>query len=161
TPPRWSPTANPGRAARSRSTRTQATRSWSSTANASTRSRCPRPARAGRAAWPPPAALSPATPRATRRQTPDATSDRPRSPARPITANLAPGDVRKAGPGLDLALACAILAATGQVPSDRLARAALLGELGLDGSVRGTRGALAVAAAARRCGLGALLVPPA
>ena len=37
-------------------------------------------------------------------------------PPRRITANLAPGDVRKAGPGLDLALACAILAATGQVP---------------------------------------------
>ena len=35
-------------------------------------------------------------------------------PARRITANLAPADVPKAGPGLDLALACAILAASGQ-----------------------------------------------
>src|SRR5580692_9578188 len=42
-------------------------------------------------------------------------------PARRITANLAPGDVRKAGPGLDLALACALLAASGQVPPQALA----------------------------------------
>jgi magnesium chelatase family protein len=77
-----------------------------------------------------------------------------------LTANLAPGDVRKAGPGLDLALACAILAATSQVPGEPLARSALLGELGLDGSVRGSRGALAIAAAARRRGLDALVLAP-
>lgn len=39
-------------------------------------------------------------------------------PARRITANLAPGDVRKAGAGLDLALACAVLAASGQLPTE-------------------------------------------
>jgi magnesium chelatase family protein len=77
-------------------------------------------------------------------------------PRRRITANLAPGDLRKAGPGLDLALACAILAATGQVPAARLARIAMFGELGLDGSVRPASGTLAVAAEARRCGLRAL-----
>ncbi len=38
-------------------------------------------------------------------------------PARRITANLAPGDVPKIGPGLDLALACAVLAASGQLPA--------------------------------------------
>ncbi len=37
-------------------------------------------------------------------------------PARRITANLAPGDVPKVGPGLDLALACAVLAASEQLP---------------------------------------------
>ncbi len=77
-------------------------------------------------------------------------------PRRRITANLAPGDLRKAGPGLDLALACAILAATGQVPAERLARIGMFGELGLDGSVRPANGTLAVADEARRCGLGAL-----
>src|ERR1700747_1777214 len=41
-------------------------------------------------------------------------------PARRITANLAPGDVPKVGPGFDLALACAVLAASGQIPSERL-----------------------------------------
>lgn len=81
-------------------------------------------------------------------------------PSQRVTANLAPGDLRKAGPGLDLALACALLAATGQVPGEPLARHALLGELGLDGSVRASRGALAIAAAARRCGLDALVLAP-
>ncbi len=41
-------------------------------------------------------------------------------PAQRITANLAPGDVPKVGPGLDLALACAVLAACGQLPAERL-----------------------------------------
>ncbi len=77
-------------------------------------------------------------------------------PRRRITANLAPGDLRKAGPGLDLALACAILAATGQVPAERLAQIGMFGELGLDGSVRPAQGTLAVAAEARRRGLGTL-----
>ncbi len=77
-------------------------------------------------------------------------------PRRRITANLAPGDLRKAGPGLDLALACAILAATGQVPAERLARIGMFGELGLDGSVRPAHGTLAVADEARRRGLGTL-----
>jgi magnesium chelatase family protein len=79
-------------------------------------------------------------------------------PARRITANLAPGDLRKAGPGLDLALACALLAATGQLPGERLARVALFGELGLDGTVRAAHGTLAVAQAARRAGLDGLAV---
>jgi magnesium chelatase family protein len=77
-------------------------------------------------------------------------------PRRRITANLAPGDLRKAGPGLDLALACAILAATGQVPAERLARIGMFGELGLDGSVRPAHGTLAVAEEARRRGLATL-----
>jgi magnesium chelatase family protein len=74
-------------------------------------------------------------------------------PSRRITANLAPGDLRKAGPGLDLAIACAILAATGQVPGERLAHVAMFGELGLDGSVRAAHGTLAVAQAARSEGM--------
>jgi magnesium chelatase family protein len=77
-------------------------------------------------------------------------------PARRITANLAPADIPKAGPGLDLALACAVLGATGQLPKARLATYALLGELALDGRVRPTEGTLAVAHAARRAGLSAL-----
>jgi magnesium chelatase family protein len=79
-------------------------------------------------------------------------------PARRITANLAPGDVRKAGPGLDLALACAVLAASGQIPSDALERVALFGELALDGGVRPCRGALAVSQATQQAGLQKLLL---
>src|ERR1700677_2037843 len=74
-------------------------------------------------------------------------------PARRITASLAPGDVRKAGPGLDLAIACAVLAASGQLPQQRLDQIALFGELALDGTVRPSRGTLAVAQAARRAGM--------
>ncbi|HXD53936.1 MAG TPA: YifB family Mg chelatase-like AAA ATPase [Solirubrobacteraceae bacterium] len=81
-------------------------------------------------------------------------------PARRITANLAPGDLRKAGPGLDLALACAILAATGELPAERLGTLALFGELGLDGRVRAAHGTLAVADAARRLGLRTLASSP-
>ncbi len=79
-------------------------------------------------------------------------------PARRMTANLAPGDVPKAGPGLDLALACAVLAASGQVPADELERIALFGELALDGAVRPSRGTLAIAQATMRAGLGGLAI---
>jgi magnesium chelatase family protein len=82
-------------------------------------------------------------------------------PTRRVTANLAPGDVRKAGPGLDLALACALLAATGQLAQERLERVALFGELGLDGAVRPSRGALAVAHGAQRAGMRAVALAPA
>ncbi len=79
-------------------------------------------------------------------------------PARRITANLAPGDVPKAGPGLDLALACALLAASQQLPRERLDSHALFGELGLDGGVRPCQGTLAVAQATRNVGLQALVL---
>jgi len=77
-------------------------------------------------------------------------------PARRITANLAPGDVPKAGPGLDLALACAVLAASDQLSRELLEQVALFGELALDGQVRPSHGTLAVAQATRQAGLGAL-----
>ena len=57
-------------------------------------------------------------------------------PQRRITVNLAPSGVRKNGAGLDLAVAVGILAAHGDLPADALAGVGLLGELGLDGSVR-------------------------
>ncbi len=79
-------------------------------------------------------------------------------PARRITANLAPGDVRKAGPGLDLAIACAVLAASEQLPSRNLGACALFGELALDGVVRPAHGTLAVAQATRRAGLRTLVL---
>ena len=66
----------------------------------------------------------------------------------------------KAGPGLDLPLACAVLAASGQLPAERLGEVALAGELGLDGSLRPARGTLAIAQAARAAGLGVLVLAP-
>jgi magnesium chelatase family protein len=81
-------------------------------------------------------------------------------PARRITVNLAPGDVPKAGPGLDLALACGVLAASGQLPKERLDSHALFGELALDGGVRGCEGTLAVAQACVEAQLGTLVLGP-
>ncbi len=79
-------------------------------------------------------------------------------PARRVTANLAPADMPKGGPGLDLALACAILAATGQLPRERLDSHALLGELALDGRLAAAQGTVAVAHAARAAGLQTLVL---
>jgi magnesium chelatase family protein len=80
-------------------------------------------------------------------------------PARRITVNLAPASLRKVGPGFDLAIAVAILAASGQVEAEGQARWAIFGELSLSGELRGCRGALTVAEGARRAGLRGLIVP--
>jgi magnesium chelatase family protein len=80
-------------------------------------------------------------------------------PQKRLTANLAPADLRKAGPGFDLALAVAILAASEQIPSPGLERWALAGELSLSGGLRPVRGAVAMAAGARRAGYERLIVP--
>ena len=61
-------------------------------------------------------------------------------PNRRITVNLAPSGVRKAGAGLDLAIAIALLVADEQLPPETVERYAFVGELGLDGSLRGMPG---------------------
>lgn len=80
-------------------------------------------------------------------------------PMRRLTVNLAPAHLRKAGPGFDLAIAAAILAASGQISAESLANTALFGELSLGGELRACRGALAVAEGAQRAGLDLLVVP--
>jgi magnesium chelatase family protein len=80
-------------------------------------------------------------------------------PQRRITANLAPADLRKAGPSFDLAIAAALLAASGQLDGRLLEGVALAGELALDGSIRPVPGTLAMAEAARRRGSRAIAVP--
>jgi len=82
-------------------------------------------------------------------------------PLRRITANLAPADLRKVGPGLDLALAAALLGAAGEISIERLAGWAFAGELALDGTLRPVRGALAMAETARAMGSAGIVVPPA
>jgi len=76
-----------------------------------------------------------------------------------ITANLAPADLKKEGAGLDLALAVAVLVASGELPGERTQGLAFYGELALDGGLRPVRGTLAVALAAREAGLAGLVVP--
>ena len=80
-------------------------------------------------------------------------------PLQRLTANLAPANLRKAGPSFDLALAVAVLAASGQVPPESLASTAVCGELSLGGALRAVHGTIAVAAGARRGGYERLLVP--
>jgi magnesium chelatase family protein len=80
-------------------------------------------------------------------------------PMHRITANLAPADLRKAGPGFDLAIAAALLGASGQLSPERLSRIALAGELALDGSIRPVPGILAMAEAARELDAEAIAVP--
>jgi magnesium chelatase family protein len=76
-----------------------------------------------------------------------------------VTVNLAPAYLRKHGPGFDLAIACGILAASGQMPTEALQRLAVFGELGLDGRLRPCNGALAVAEGVLRAGLEGVIVP--
>lgn len=80
-------------------------------------------------------------------------------PAERTTINLAPADLRKEGCAYDLPIALGLLAASGVLPSQRLAGHVILGELSLDGRVKPVRGALAVADASRARGIRRLLVP--
>ncbi|MGE0553427.1 MAG: YifB family Mg chelatase-like AAA ATPase [Gemmatimonadales bacterium] len=82
-------------------------------------------------------------------------------PLKRITVNLAPADVRKEGSAFDLPVAIGILVASGQIEAPGLPEGALVGELGLDGELRGVRGALPMASAAARLGLRWLTVPAA
>lgn len=81
-------------------------------------------------------------------------------PARKITVNLAPAHVRKEGARFDLPIAVALLLASGQVPRGAaLTEGVLVGELALDGTLRGVRGILAVMAAAKREGRRPVVIP--
>jgi magnesium chelatase family protein len=81
-------------------------------------------------------------------------------PPVPVTVNLAPADIKKAGSAFDLPVAVGILGASGclRVTPESLRDVLLYGELGLDGRLRPVRGALAVAVACRRAGVRALVV---
>ncbi len=63
-------------------------------------------------------------------------------PQQRVTVNLAPSDLRKSGSALDLPMALALLAASGQVPPESINGLGAVGELGLDGSVRAIPGCL-------------------
>lgn len=88
-------------------------------------------------------------------------------PPRRVTVNLAPADEQKRGTAFDLPIALALLVATEQLRPEHVASLVVVGELGLDGSLRPVRGVLpiarAVAAGAVRsfgAGISRLVVPP-
>ena len=78
-----------------------------------------------------------------------------------ITINLAPADLKKEGSGFDLPIAVGILGAYGALCNDNLGKFMMLGELGLDGSVRPIPGVLPVAILAREKKIPNLILPAA
>ncbi len=79
-------------------------------------------------------------------------------PKQRIVVNLAPADLKKEGPQLDLAMACGVLSASGQLRI-RENGLAVLGELALDGTLRPVRGVLSMVLAAREAGRRRILLP--
>ncbi|MBQ1276547.1 MAG: YifB family Mg chelatase-like AAA ATPase, partial [Flavobacteriales bacterium] len=82
-----------------------------------------------------------------------------RWPGKKITVNMAPADMRKEGAAFDLPLSIAILAASGQLPDDRLDKFLIMGELSLDGTLKGIRGALPIAVQAQKEGFTGIILP--
>jgi magnesium chelatase family protein len=80
-------------------------------------------------------------------------------PSRRITVNLLPATLPKRGSVFDCAIAVAILAGAGELPLAAFDRVVILGELGLDGTVRPVRGVLPMVAAALRAGITRVVVP--
>src|SRR6476646_7356751 len=80
-------------------------------------------------------------------------------PSKKVICNLAPGDIRKEGPFLDLPIACAILAANGQIAPEELENTLILGELGLDGNLRKIDGAVSVVLMAAEKGFTRVILP--
>jgi len=76
-----------------------------------------------------------------------------------ITVNLAPADIKKEGSGYDLPMALGILGAYGGLTRKEVPDYVLVGELSLDGGIRGVRGALPIAIAARAQKISNLIVP--
>lgn len=82
-------------------------------------------------------------------------------PRKRITINLAPADIRKDSTSLDLPIAVAILLAGGQVTRSPDPKTAFIGELGLDGSMRGVRGIIGKLIAGRKNGFTTFYIPAA
>lgn len=78
-----------------------------------------------------------------------------------VVANLAPAALRKDGSHYDLPLALGVLAGHKRIPTDKLDRWVVTGELGLDGTLRPVRGILSAAMAAHRAGFSGIVCPKA
>jgi magnesium chelatase family protein len=82
-----------------------------------------------------------------------------RFPARKITVNLAPADIKKEGSSFDLPIAVGILSASQTVRGAHLKQYAILGELSLDGTLRPVKGAISVSLAAKDNKLDGMILP--
>lgn len=82
-------------------------------------------------------------------------------PIKHVTVNLSPADIRKEGTAFDLSIAMALLAAFGYIPTDCLESVVFVGELSLDGSIKGVTGVLPIACMAKEKGFETCIVPKA
>jgi len=80
-------------------------------------------------------------------------------PLQRITVNLAPGDVPKSGSGFEVAVALGLLLAEAKLPAGSLDGVGVVGELGLDGTIRAVPGVLALVDALARSGVDSVVVP--
>jgi len=76
-----------------------------------------------------------------------------------LTVNLAPADLKKAGPAYDLPIAVSIMVGSGEIKREAAGDALFLGELALDGTLRPAAGALSAALLAERLGICSVYVP--
>ena len=82
-------------------------------------------------------------------------------PGRRVIVNLAPADLKKEGTAYDLTIAIGILGASGHVRADELGRYVIMGELGLDGTLRPIKGVLPIAIEARKQKYKGIILPAA
>lgn len=82
-------------------------------------------------------------------------------PMKEVTINMAPADIRKEGSTFDLPIAVGIMAANGEIKTDRLQDYILMGELSLDGSLNPLKGILPVALKAKEEGYKGVILPQA
>jgi len=80
-------------------------------------------------------------------------------PRNEITINMAPADIRKEGSSYDLTIAIGILTASGIIENSKVSEYVIMGELSLDGSLRGVKGALPMAVKARDNGFTGVILP--
>jgi magnesium chelatase family protein len=80
-------------------------------------------------------------------------------PADRVTVNLAPADIKKEGTSFDLPIALGILTAEGMIKSESLQNYLILGELSLDGRIKGIHGALSAAFQAKEMGIRGIVLP--
>ena len=80
-------------------------------------------------------------------------------PVHKITVNLAPANVKKAGPVFDLPIAIAILFSSSQFSSTKLIDFVIIGELGLDGKIKAVQGVLPILISAREQGYKNFIIP--
>lgn len=80
-------------------------------------------------------------------------------PAKKVTVNLSPADIRKDGTAFDLPIAIAVLAAFGVVDLSGLKESVLVGELGLNGEIKPLRGILSIVSAVSKKGIRRCFLP--